>query len=78
MLYFSIIVIVVLTILAKSIYKDVLCPAVLVGVPLLLSMILLVYSNFDFDINSPYFVFYIRDFCFSVGLYAYKFWCKKK
>jgi len=76
MLYCSIIIIGALIYFAKVIFKDILSPAVLIGVPWLLSMLLLVFSHFDFDVNSIYFLYFaLGIFVFQVG---YTITCSKK
>lgn len=68
MFYNLIFFIAVLIILSKVIYKDMLCPTVLVGVPWLLSMLLLLYSYFEFDINSIFLVYFaLGIFIFQIG-----------
>lgn len=52
--------------ITKNVYKDILSPAVLVGLPWLIALILLIPSNFNYDCNSIYYLY------FAIGIFAFE------
>jgi oligosaccharide repeat unit polymerase len=54
--------------ISKIVCKNILSPAVLIGLPWIFALILLIPSNFDYDVNSIYFLYFaIGIFVFDIG-----------
>lgn len=71
-LYLSILIILFLIILSLVIYRDVLCPTVIIGIPWLISMCLLLFSEFDYDVNSIYFLYFVVGIIvFNIGFFLF-------